>query len=349
MGEEGSMKKRMYLVPVIAFIISFAGVRGWSNSHQALIAEAINTAGRNGYPVFVTHHSDADWFNLRLNTIDYPSIGLGPRSQDVLWSSVFFTEDGAIATSRQSFEVTSPGSMIIRLPDFNERRLVIPERTAGLHLPGEVWIGIHIRKGRWDLGLGTEALELTDFYTGERINSFYRTPPIQPSGYPPIGLFDVAPDVSAIALIDGRNYLSGNSTDLWMYNLSEGEWTLITDQFAVYSIAVGVNGSVVGIEYFTRDIYPKVTFFESTSLDPIVTVERCRKPWIGHRWAACTQDYSSSNATIFLFDMQDNWKEYSINLPIDQNYGIARGIAFYEPPPNGLDGMYENYRGIEEE
>ena len=124
---------------------------------------------------------------------------------------------------------------------------------------------------------------------------------------------------------------------------SEFNWTMYDSTKIAELTASAPDSAAAGPGGGAAPITTGFYFIDGRTGDILHSVPMAYRGQIGERWAAYqirpTTGSGPTTYQVVLADMQDNWKTYNLN---------ATGLHYfriYEPPPNGLDGMNENYSG----
>ncbi len=348
------MRYVRYLIPLIAFALAMMVMSLIAGTHRSRIRTMINSAGQNGQPIIAVQGEELNPLStLTLYSLDHGPIPLCTSGNDVSRLDVFFKDDGALFLGGSSFIPLPCLGRRFRFPDYRAR----PLDEFALRAVTRPYQGDEVYACsdnlRWRLVLGEDALTLEDLVLGG--STVFHPQSIPPWHAPdtPVGAIwenALSPDGSVVittCVITG----STDPSVFWRYDIEEDSWTRLVE-LPVHSyvsgvFSVGNAGEVVAIPVDDpsrgrRDLL----FLDGSTGMTIVSEPNARQGVLGNRWSACLKTSLSGATEIVLFEMGDNWKRHTISLGTAQRqhryFGYGR-IAMYEPPPNGLDGMYENY------
>lgn len=370
---------RIFHIPIILFIVSMLSSSVISQIHRNRIADLINSAGKAGFPIFVIENFKNDpYVNFTLITKGQNPVpihlrmrnsrrwtGTGPRNY-----YTFFTDDGLLytnfpKTSGDTWTLLSGSVYGIRFPNHREQIISLNIDRDRLEDLFRSVSPSEFHRHRWQFELNGSQLSIYlsiyDCYTASEYEIAIpeyvmdKTDQINWTG---TNMYDWSfngeiliagiykgPELSALG--QGREW---GYYQIWKYNLNDKDWIYLNDIYAnlLYVNMVIEKNVFVNISNSrTRHQAYLISFLDIESGDFLHTEDLASFPVIGERWAACmVKNYPSGDTELIFYDMDNNWERYSIPISnIPGLMGVQGGFEMYEPPPNGLDGMYENYQG----
>jgi hypothetical protein len=337
------MKSNRYFILLAVYYILSLSVGTLAHFHRISIRNAINNAGRNGEPIVAS--SNGNWlFPARLFTLNRSPIIIQPDLA-LSYECFFFEKEGALdifpAREKEYFSHEH-----IIFPNFNSITIDVTEvveNNPKSPITGMVFYG---GLSCFDACITNDAMHLTDRITGDHNDIEFKSAPpwvLESDFYQYPGGCNISPDLDVFIAV--LTTASGPTIKpVWRYNIQEGVWAKICDLKVSYPslLSVGPGGDIFAVTIDSLVSSPASTLpCDIVFLDGRTGIELHRVPnsgyaQIGKRWAAITS-WSGMASSITLLDIENNWQATSLGPSLPCNF------ALYEPPPNGLDGMYENW------
>lgn len=348
MGATFGMRNIRIVIPVavtLAAVIIFSIIAG---CHRNKIRSVVNSAGKNGFPIVVTYSPyDSRLSPYSLFSLDSDPIPLTGFRNEVFRLRSIFSEDGHLYLYEEHFLPTGR-NMQIRFPDYHPRAFNGFPESAYLRQSFAL-----APNARWMVIMEQDRLVRIDMKSG-------KTEDIYPSATPPwhdpkrpVGIFYdhfLSPEGNVI-ITTGRMDSSTDPDYLWRYEIESDEWTELPRIHLLdhAKISVGPNAHILALPILPttpQSGYREIVFIDGLTGTRLASEPDSDRAIVGNNWAACiTSNYSTGTVDLVLLEINDNWKRHAITLSrtIFFNYYYHFPLAMYEPPPNGLDGMYENY------
>jgi hypothetical protein len=331
---------RLYLVPVGIFILLWCVGAIVSISHRAAIARLVNESGSAGYPVFIAHKYTG--YRLAQLYICAPGhdplpLGINMRTQKSL-----FLQDGTLLAGQLNTRPTGAFSHQFRFPNYNPVTYVNHDQPV---FDTDDWSYM------WENGVVSDekytevdssGFSVLNILTGEEISFEFSTdPPWVQNGLTGDAPYEyqISPDMKVLVVfVKNTDMLS--SWAVWKYRIETGSWTRVCDINASdnFDIVTGYNADIIGADIRVSQSSHEVIFLDGNTGQEIVRESNAAGPMIGRNWAACTLFRTWFTPEIVCFNINANWARTTLG----PGWNVwAR--AMYEPPVNGLEGMYENY------
>ncbi|MCK4721600.1 hypothetical protein KAU08_13105 [bacterium] len=340
------MRYRNALYLFAYFVIVWMVAAFLSSAHKRELADLINEAGRNGEPVIATsiYGGLTDLaFELFIPGGESRSFGTNAEFHP-MWMN--FAEDGTLHLFNRVVFTRTGTHRIIRFPDTGSTM----GSTPTYNINHTRFVPYNVMK--WEVFIADEGCLIINILNGDNwIIEFEETPPwvLEGASAPHyINSHRISDDGNSIFITEETDSPSGNEK-IWRYDVESGTWTtlcsldlaerpdlVVSSAGEMISVLVESSGSSPpgSTRVFTNDM----VFLNGRTGEELHREYYPCAAVLGTRWA-CVILYAArrANATLVLLDMENNFARTTI---------AARafcGLAIYEPPPNGLDGMYENY------
>jgi len=131
--------------------------------------------------------------------------------------------------------------------------------------------------------------------------------------------------------------------DLYRYDIDKGEWEHIITVDNVDAITCNPSGKYVATWGGGRNGTINIIDIQNQAIVASVIGEQ---PRLSDRWAYYLINEQGQapltgrgKAKLIVLEITNDWKRNEIET--EEYWGT---LAIYEPPPNGLEGMYENYQ-----
>jgi len=355
------MRWRRYIVFLVVFLISLGIASSLNRWHTNKIREMVNYAGKNGLPIFVTFTST--WFESYL-AVTAPGFNLVPLSLNPKPNSgeSGFFPDGTFFTTQYRF---SSHKTVMEYFKFPKRYPVSQLDTLSTWLAGSYpnFGNAGLSAGRYSINsqnlnhiflMDHAAMEITEVNVGADAPWLLD---ISPAGK--TWSFWVSPD-SHIIFAAGFDKLNPGPVEVWRYDIAAKALSSIGTHeiFEGGGITVGPDGNLIAYykpvptsassaapnasSYSPKPNVMDLEFADGHTGEIIKTVITAKYPQIGSKWVSCLIPSSTGSSSwgwqISLFDTQNGWTNQILST---SPYFLMNKM--YEPPPNGLAGMYENY------
>ncbi len=324
--------------------------------HQ--LTEAVNLAGANGEPIVVVQQlrsllPNIQYRELRLYLINGDSFLLYSPGDD--WNnkitSVKFRPDGSLNVDIIPPRYYSGILYRHRIPgrglEFMQSEIdwnYSPTLDYGDLDPDTDRV---LYPRTWESGL-----VLCDPYSGEGYYMDFESPPPWAEENSQVD-YDVrmslSQDREVLFAVETGDYSQATQYGIWRYGMLDGLWTELG---ILAGRPINVRASPRG-DYFTcvytdhstgTQSSTTIRYANGTTGDIYHTSTGDYNPSLGNNWAANFQG-SRLTPTLQIHDIKGGWVAHTINLPVSVSpiYWRTPHVSIYEPPPNGLDGMYGNY------
>jgi len=357
------MKWRRYIVFMCIFSISLLGASLLNRWQTEKIRDIINQAGKNGHPIFVVSAIIGLDPCKAVTSTDSDMVPLSFYSQFYLESTGFYP-DGTFFIEQDIFNSEKAFTNYFVFPKRHPvRRLkTISTGPKNSSLFSSL-IGSGKSSGRFEINFQN----LDEIYIFDKVT--LENTRFDVGSDPPWSLEEANPDekwglwVSSdnrVIFGAGFNQVNPGPVEVWRFDIAAMDWSSIGvhEVFEGIECTAGPNGDIIA--YYksnpalsgtstpytaTIPLTPggmDLVFIDGHTGDELKTVRSGGYPQIGKKWVSCV-DYSGMGSypyglTITLFDLQNGWARQTLKIPI-----FLQVCDMYEPPPNGLAGMYENY------
>ena len=347
---------RRLIIPFVVYgLVLFSGL-AFQRATGDRIAKMINEAGREGKPVVMSSGIRGTQSQFRLHSIDDPSepVILPNVHQYEVASS--FAADGSYDYMVWVWKDNVTASTLLNtivLPDARIEASPQLDYGAGTGMmddPFPIERQYYTLGGTWIMTKGGDRLELRNAKRDVVREMPLESIPEKVKDSPGMGSFRAAisPDGDVLIWVQVSNH---GLNEVWRCDLDGESWTDLGRVAEIKNVVVGPHGDKVGYENMGKSPagpIPTVDFVDGRTWSTIVSISNARRPVIGNRWAACLAEWHNGSLYIKVFDMSDGWKEYEMDLSGKPNQRSSSketpAISIYEPPANGIDGMYENYK-----
>jgi len=354
------MRFSRYLIPLIVFLISTA-TGFYSYSYQRnIIREEIKYAGENGLPIvcFIS----IDNYSNQIYYQRYYSLNLVVPGHDPVYITdleigfdygemIFFTEDGTLHLRPIYFHSGTITEQILRFPDTEFKDG--PEYDATAHLLSSE--GLKARKVLPETleiaSLYDDRVEVQDVVTGEfevvQFTENIEWP--EKEGYYQHYLIKISGDGSLMYIAYVSNPPSEVSSVIYRCEMESGEISeIINMDSAIIDISTNYSGDSFAVSRLRPDLTTGAFFSvfevgEEVFQHDIQGVGTNGFSQYSDNWIVIR----SVNAPIWetlIVNLDDPSVQYRYTHVMPRYSGDWSGfVAIYEPPPEGLDGMYDNY------
>lgn len=327
------MRRWRFIFPIIVLVIVIIAGYGVVSNRRIAVNRMFDEAGRKGEPIIFFKVSRPSFLCYVLSPNHEPvrlfSRDMGPK----LYYPVF-SQDGTLHLLQ---EYSSPfpehvNRWEIAFPDIHTYQSDgwSTDFFGGLNSIDFPVFG----SDKFLLGISDDEYKILEIESGEYTNNIFETPPpfrlYSPVNFSP-EIFKISPDKTVI--VARESYSTGFLLwNIWRYDIPEGAWSEVLEKQEGHLIIVGPEGRVMGIS--NTQVTPHETnFVDGVTGELLHTVLNIHGCIIDDRWIACQPIMGSGE--LLLIDMEDDWKEYRIDL---DTYGIMN-IAMYIPPPGGVEEM----------
>ncbi len=349
MGEGQIVNPRLYIIPVLVLIVCNVIFGLISSAHRSTIREMVDTAGRNGEPIIVSTDFNTPkltWFNI--SSFQQDPVPLFPDDLTLL-STTLFDNDGTLYFFTYNNYSSMNSATATQLPDYRSIEVQRESPPDFSRLPALVRSMFMPWSSRWavsDLVSDGESSTLyyTDLVTGEQsIRTLTGTLPWEEedSKLSPFILGYISLDFNALIAILGETG-SADPEVFYRYDFDTSIWSFVTETelYGPMDTFVNPDASMIAIikqpvqgsQFNTRDVY----FIDGYTGEEYAMEPAAGYPVVGRRWAACTSEVTFGNYKVIMFDMENNWERREI-----PSINSMR-INLFEPPADGIDGMFEN-------
>ena len=357
------MKWRRYIAFFCIFIISLLGASLLNRWHTEKIRDIINQAGKNGHPIFVVSAIIGLESCKAVTSMDSDIVPLSFYSQFYLEKTGFYP-DGTFFIEQDNYNSEKTITTCFRFPNRHPvRRLETISTEPNNSSIFSSFNGPGKSSGRFGINYqNLDKIYILDNVTLDNTR-------IDVGSDPPWSLEEANPDekwslwVSSddrIIFGAGFNQVNPGPVEVWRFDIAAMVWSSIGvhEVFEEIGCIAGPNGDIIA--YYKSNQAssgPSTPYTATIPLTPggmdlvfidghtggeLKTVRSGSYPQIGKKWVSCL-DYSGMGSypygyKITLFDLQNEWARQTLKIPI-----FLQVCDMYEPPPNGLAGMYENY------
>ncbi|MCK4720384.1 hypothetical protein KAU08_06985 [bacterium] len=342
------------IIPVVVYLVSVLAGYGQTYFHNRSIERLINDAGSQGEPVVViVLETQPSWIlpygqsKLRLYNIHGDSVPLAVN-WDFSWAAgLYFSEDGTLYFYERSYWAFDQILFSMKLNDSELKRIWITHVWKTFD-PGETIIGQgYVAKTSNFVVVFEDRIQVFNpdgdiLLTHEFINPF---PSVTDTSAQFHRLsFALTHDMSKLIVIAYKQ--RENVGKSWIYNLETGEWNSLVDPATdFFVIEPDMGGRYIACMYKAPSGMLVQAYIDLDADGKLSSpLAGSTMPDIWTNWAALVGP-SGITPNVRIYDIENDWEEYTINLPgtISGTSYFVQTLAIYEPPPNGLDGMYENF------
>jgi hypothetical protein len=336
LGEEVGMRRSRFVIPVFVFVVCCLISIGIFAHKRNEIKRMLDEAGRMGYPVVAVQTTE-DGRALYITSINGGVISIPIKN---VWGTIddtCFTKTGELLLIDTGYQQDT----VIWKIDLPYPIAHIINRGP-IDLPFE---SIHYSTpsygGQYELWSSTDEFLINDLSTGEIITGRYSSPPTWING-PETRPWNrrAIPSPDATAIVALQRY-SMALDSIAVYDIPSGAWSEAFFNEDAYNVSVSNRADILGIA--SVNLGWTTEFIDGRSAQVIKTIQDVSHPAVGRRWASVYYDASFISRRpnrLILIDMEDNWREYSVEFSVDP----FLGIAIYEPPPRGVEEMLEMRR-----
>ena len=360
------MRRTKIIVAILILfaVIIFVLVKVTDHNNSLEVERIINDAGRNGEPVFVASYINLTGSKLYgVYSIHNDVAGINGTSLNK-----FFTDDGTLYhvewagdgnTQYVGTEYMIPGWPLksgrfphMRIRDTNLPSFEVQEISNTTELLDEDISP----NGRFRSRMFETHLEIVDFTSGDIFETELDTgAPWNSEDIPDVDSYFTSISNDGIyMLLRAHNDNSEFFMPAWKFTIESDEWVLLGEFYTGIHERldrISEGGRFVAIVEADREMTTNLKVIDTEIGDEVFNTMGAEYPQIGRRWFCCLVTHRNEFAEIRAYDMENDWKQYSIPLRDDSFFASATEnqltfpfpIAMYEPPPDGLDGMYENY------
>lgn len=341
------------IIPLVVFLISLLVGYAQSYFHNRSIERLINDAGSRREPVVaVFMETQPVWllpfnqFQLRLYNIHGKSVRLAVN-WDILWADrIYFSDDGTLYIEKDTFRAFDQRLFALKLIDWEPQRIWFHVSEA--IDPGETIIGSgNVAKTSNFVVVYEDRIQVFNpdgeiMLTHEFINPFPSVTDASEQFY--MLFFVLTHDMSKLIVIGYKQReMTGKS---WIYNLNTGIWDNLVDPATeFFALGPDMGGRYIACMYKDPISILVPSYIDTDSGYELGSpLTGSIMPDICTNWAALV-DVRGITPMIRIYDIENDWEEYTINLPGRRSGTIyyPPALAVYEPPLNGLYGMYENF------
>lgn len=341
------MRFRHYIYPVIVFIVIYVVSAVIAFNTRTRIRNAVNYAGKTGTPIIAASRNQwSDFGNLCLFSVGEDPLVIFNEPAIFTWM-LEFDDDGTLYKLDSDPSGYHQPTFDIRLSDIRSGSFYPPDTPR---IPGnDIPLILYGNYGtKWMVDFKHESCDVTNLITLDTWRVDYENEPPwfgKDEPYTNAFYYAVSTEGSAIVVIQEPDTVSANGK-LWRLDKDSAIWTDVADLYdrRMSGLVVGPYG-----DYISVGIAPNITTWHAFQPSDMVILDGhtgeelfrttdALYTCIGRRWIVFrsgTHDFYP--ITIEVLDIKDNFNQSRF---ADEEVGP---FAVYEPPPNGLDGMYENY------
>lgn len=364
------MRRTKIIVAILIFfaVIIFVLVKVTDHNNRIGVERIINDAGRNGEPIFLARYINLTGSKLYgVYSIDNEVAGINCTSLNK-----FFTDDGTLYqvewagdgnTQYVGTDYMIPGwplkvgrfpEMIIRdanLPSFEVEEIADTDDLLDEDISPN---------GRYRSRMFETHLEIVDFTTGDIFEmELDSSAPWNSEDFPDVdSYFTSISNDGKYMLLRAHIGNQKNYLPVWKFSVESGEWVLLGEFYTgIYERLdrISEGGRFAAIVEADREMISIVRVIDTETGEDVLNIPGAEYPQFGRRWFCFLVTHRNEFAEIRAYDMENDWGEYSIPLRDDSFFASASEnqltfpfpIAMYEPPPDGLGGMNENYSPAE--
>ncbi len=337
------MRYKHYIIPIIYFLILWTIGAFVTSSHHSTIRGILDNAASNNEPVIVVQNYNPIFgFPLHGYSLDGTSI---PVATDIAYfpQLFLFDQDGSLHMFNDKLLAGPPIHGIYRFPDNKPEEveyIADPRGSSTSYLAPFI---LHT----WEIVLSREKCVVINNLTNEERTIDFREeiPNLceQDGELSPLNPADISTDWNVLVVCENPKCTFGLEK-IWRYDIHQGSWSKICElDLSMWAApSVSADGDVVAVivensksgSYFNGDL----VFLDSETGEKLHREIDTIAVQVGRRWACCLPSTGGfSGSSVVVLDMDNNFARTVINI------GLTFSFALYEPPSNGLDGMYENY------
>ena len=340
------MRFRRWLFPVAFYLLGLLLAWGYPRVIQIQVRRAVGIAGSQGKPI-VFSFGTGNWFgSFRLLTEDTDPIRLPSKIADLrMINGTDVEPDGSIVL----FGTTNFHDAAFDILDlrrlWSQRQVKVQPGEAVQAHPSDLKAGSALSLGGlWILSIENQEFTAKNIGTGETriLNSDSSSPWAADQTGIEYYMGVMSPEGDVLFWAE-TTYSPSFKMTFWRLDTSTGVWTRLGDLNYSVGFTAGEHGDLIALSQSGSS----AEFRDGRTSQPVKTEPSGWSPCIGERWAACIIP-GNNTWTLRLYDILNDWQVHDISAsPSDLRcHGMAdpSPIVLYEPPPNGLDGMYENYK-----
>jgi hypothetical protein len=320
------------------------------------IAAMINNAGARGEPIIAVRSAILGYRSISLFTLDNSCARL-IEPKDEMAAFLYFSDDGTLYAygGRDMAPISAARYMFPDpRPEAVDAHNLLQDNEFPLHDDDLVFPGSR----RFALSYRNEILTLVDVEDGTMTDI-----PLPPDITAPRNLREAA-ETGSLPVVSGNGMFivlaelvesRGPDDIIREYLISTGEWVELArvDMSESSLISISSNGKVITVPVRSPTSIGDVMFIDGETGNTILVEHDSACASITDKWAVCVSDWSQAGQRIVVYNMEDNWKKYTITprprvISRPYHFLVHYLVALYEPPPDGLDGMYENYKPDEQ-
>ena len=353
-GEAAMTFRKRLIIPVILYFISMIFGLVQSYNHRQAVINLINNAGSRGEPVIAAIVNIGTSPSLRgreleiwLCTIDGNHVKLASGARNSRWVPMLqFSDDG---------------TLLVRVYDQNWqtedlREMALTSRT--LHpvfrqppqvpVTGESTIGTGRVANSFDevrvlenhiLVFGPEGeIILTHEFTNQ--TPWKDDPSLDFSEIP----FILTSDLEKLVVANTASRRTDYTNSIWLYDIETDEWLdVIEPGIRSWSIDVDHSGMRLITEHEDFDGDQETTVISMKAGLHIFSMTNLSSLDIWANWAVAI-DHNWPDQILKVYYIVEGWREIEIDLAGSGGSPITsrNSYAIYEPPPDGIEGMYGN-------
>lgn len=341
------------IIPLVVFLVSVLAGYCQTYLHNRSIERLVNEAGNRGEPIVaVFMETQPVWvlpfyqLQLRLYNIQGEFVRIAVDEDFYRTDELYFNDDGTLFIQNHIYTYFDRFLLSIKLIDNKPQGIWIHVSVA--IDPGDTFIGSgNVAKTNNIVGVYEDRIQVFNpdgeiILTHEFINPFPSVTDASEQFHKIT--FALTHDMSKLIVIGYKQ--RENVGKSLIYNLETGEWDNLGDPATeFYIIEPDMGGRFISCMYKDSSGILEPAYIDLDTDGKLSSpLAGSIMPDIWTNWAALIDTFGIT-PIIRMYDIKNDWEEHTINLP-----GTAFGasdfilsLAIYEPPLNGLDGMYENF------
>lgn len=341
------------IIPLVVYLVALLAGYAQTYLHNRSIERLVNEAGNRGEPIVAVFMETQPvslipfyQLQLRLYSIQGEFVRIAVDEDFYRTDELYFNDDGTLYIQNHIYTYFNRFLLSIKLIDNKPQRIRVHVSVA--IDPGDTFIGSgNVAKTNNIVGVFEDRIQVFNpdgeiILTHEFINPF-------PSVTDALEQFhrlsfSLTHDMSKLMVIGYKQReMTGKS---WIYNLETGEWNYLVDPETDFDdIEPDMGGRYIACMYKNPTGILEPAYIDLDADGKLSSpLAGSIMPDIWTNWAALIDDFGIT-PIVRIYDIENDWEESTINLPGTKSRFsyFVQTLAIYEPPPNGLDGMYENF------
>lgn len=337
------MKKALYLLPVLALVISVAA--GWISADKRMnrVENFIQASFDKDEPVIVSWDPDRLEWPVRLTNLNGDSVNLGTVNVGSNWmdTTLIQTGDNRIlfwyyARNKrwvELWEIQLPSGKPLHISTWDRAEHV--SETTDSFLRGYRY-GVSNRSSQFQLEVIDGDVFLRDSLNNTSTPVFETWFPFWDSGERTIQeqlMYSIPSSGNKIFLTPFEYDEEAGERIFWKYDIENDNWEEWLTWTSAPSIVLNPEGTVAALTGARTPTVPNIIEFLDVETKEILHRERnASSPVLGDRWAVCYDESGSGSPKLIVFDMENEWEQHDIMLS-----SVTMSVYSYillEPPGN---------------